>query len=55
MKVWDFAAGALLVTEAGGFVNDFNGNENVFSSHNIVAGNMSCVKAINKEIEKSFI
>ena len=55
MKVWDFAAGALLVMEAGGFVNDFNGDENVFSSHNIVAGNMSCVKAINKEIEKSFI
>jgi len=55
MKIWDFAAGALLVMEAGGFVNDFNGDENVFSSHNIVAGNMSCVKAINKEIEKSFI
>ena len=55
MKVWDFAAGALLVREAGGFINDFNGEEDVFSTHNIVAGNMSCVKAINQEIKKSFI
>ena len=55
MKIWDFAAGALLVIEAGGFINDFNGNEDVFSSHNIVAGNMACVKAINKEIKNSLI
>ena len=55
MKVWDFAAGALLVREAGGFINDFNGEEDVFSSHSIVAGNMACVKAINKEIKKSFV
>ena len=55
MKVWDFAAGALLVREAGGFINDFYGEEDVFSTHNIVAGNMSCVKAINEEIKKSLI
>ena len=55
MKLWDFAAGALLVMEAGGFVNDFNGNEDLFSSHHLVAGNMSCVKAINEEITKSLI
>ena len=55
MKVWDFAAGALLVREAGGFINDFNGEEDVFSSHSIVAGNMACVKDINKEIKKSFV
>tara|TARA_B100000035_G_C20934586_1_gene524625 strand:+ start:201 stop:992 length:792 start_codon:yes stop_codon:yes gene_type:complete len=53
MKTWDFAAGALLVMEAGGFVNNFKGDENVFSSHHLVAGNMSCVKAINQEIKKS--
>ena len=55
MKLWDFAAGALLVMEAGGFVNDFNGNDDLFSSHHLVAGNMSCVKAINEEIKKSLI
>ena len=55
MKLWDFAAGALLVMEAGGFVNDFNCNEDLFSSHHLVAGNMSCVKAINEEIKKSLI
>jgi myo-inositol-1(or 4)-monophosphatase len=53
MKLWDFAAGALLVTEAGGFITNFNGDEDVFSSHHIVAGNMACVKAINEEIKNS--
>jgi myo-inositol-1(or 4)-monophosphatase len=53
MKLWDFAAGALLVMEAGGFITNFNGDEDVFSSHHIVAGNMACVKAINEEIKNS--
>ena len=55
MKVWDFAAGALLVREAGGFINAFNGDEDVFTSHSIVAGNMACVKAINKEVKNSLV
>lgn len=36
---WDIAAGALLVTEAGGLVGDFEGNETYLDSGNIVAGN----------------
>lgn len=55
MKLWDFAAGAILVMEAGGFVNNFAGQEDVFSSHHLVAGNESCVNAIKKEIDKSLV
>ena len=36
---WDFAAGALLVLEAGGLVGDFQGNETYLQSGHIVAGN----------------
>lgn len=34
---WDFAAGALLITEAGGLVGDLEGNDGYMQSGNIVA------------------
>ena len=37
LAVWDIAAGALLVTEAGGLVTDMWGNENYLKSGDIVA------------------
>jgi myo-inositol-1(or 4)-monophosphatase len=39
LKPWDIAAGALLITEAGGLVGDLEGNENFMQSGDIVAGN----------------
>ncbi len=36
---WDMAAGILLVREAGGFVSDGNGKDNMFESRSIIAGN----------------
>ena len=39
LSIWDIAAGALLVQEAGGMVGDFEGNENWVESGNIVGGN----------------
>jgi len=36
---WDIAAGALLITEAGGMVGDLEGNDGYLDSGNIVAGN----------------
>ncbi len=39
LSIWDIAAGALLVQEAGGLVGDFQGNETYLKSGNIVAGN----------------
>ena len=46
LKPWDFAAGELLVREAGGLVCDFTGNHNYMMSGNIVAGNPRVVKAM---------
>lgn len=36
---WDMAAGALLITEAGGLVSDFQGEPNYLEKGEIVAGN----------------
>jgi myo-inositol-1(or 4)-monophosphatase len=36
---WDFAAGALIVREAGGFVTDLTGNDRNLAAGPIVAGN----------------
>jgi myo-inositol-1(or 4)-monophosphatase len=38
LKVWDIAAGALLVTEAGGLVSDWEGVTGLPVTGNIVAG-----------------
>lgn len=39
LKPWDLAAGALLVTEAGGMVGNLLGNDGYLESGNIVAAN----------------
>jgi myo-inositol-1(or 4)-monophosphatase len=38
LSKWDIAAGALLITEAGGLVGDLQGNDHYLESGNIVAG-----------------
>jgi myo-inositol-1(or 4)-monophosphatase len=50
LKLWDFAAGILLIKEAGGLVGDFQGSDNYLSSGNIVAGNSKLFKALVQEI-----
>jgi myo-inositol-1(or 4)-monophosphatase len=52
MKHWDFAAGALLVKESGGFVTDLFGDDNFTSSHHIVAANKKCNEIILNDILK---
>jgi myo-inositol-1(or 4)-monophosphatase len=39
LKPWDMAAGLILVREAGGFVTDCNGADDLFAAGHIVAGN----------------
>jgi len=46
LKPWDMAAGALLVTEAGGLVSDFNGGNDFLENGNIVCGNPKCFKQV---------
>lgn len=40
LSVWDFAAGALLVQEAGGVVSDIRGGSGHFESGNVVVANV---------------
>ena len=46
IKPWDMAAGMILVREAGGFVSDCDGGDEMFEKGNIAAGN----EAIQKEL-----
>ena len=39
LKLWDIAAGTLIVREAGGFVADFSSRDTVLQNGNIVAAN----------------
>jgi myo-inositol-1(or 4)-monophosphatase len=47
---WDFAAGTLLVREAGGLVSDLSGGERFFDTGNVVAGGTKVHGAILKTI-----
>ncbi len=38
LKAWDIAAGSLLITEAGGIITDFWGEENHLDNGNVVGG-----------------
>ncbi len=38
-KIWDIAAGSILIREAGGFISDFVGGNTYLSSGEIVTGN----------------
>lgn len=40
LSAWDFAAGALIVREAGGVVSDIRGGNRHLESGNVVAGNL---------------
>jgi myo-inositol-1(or 4)-monophosphatase len=39
LQPWDLGAGVLLVSEAGGLLSDWNGDEAWTESGNLVAGN----------------
>ena len=49
---WDMAAGALLVSEAGGLVGDFDGGANHLKNGNIVAGSPKCFKQLCKVVKR---
>ena len=48
IKIWDYAAGVIIVREAGGKVTDFTGNDNMADSHHVIASN----GVIHEEIKK---
>ncbi len=45
LKAWDVAAGLVIVREAGGFVSDLNGGDNILDSGDVLAANPTLHKA----------
>ena len=39
LQAWDIAAGQIIVRKAGGIVSGFEGQDNAFTSRNVVCGN----------------
>ena len=52
LNIWDVAAGALIVRQAGGIVTDFSGRDNFLSGGEIIAGNPHVQPEMKKVIEK---
>jgi len=46
LSPWDMAAGLLMVREAGGFVSDLEGREDIFGKGEIIAGNETMQREI---------
>jgi myo-inositol-1(or 4)-monophosphatase len=46
IKSWDIAAGSILVREAGGFISDCDGGDEMMTKGHIVAGNEAIQKAV---------
>ncbi|MCF7983362.1 MAG: inositol monophosphatase [Thiohalocapsa sp.] len=51
LSPWDFAAGALLVAEAGGTVTDLAGGDRFFETGNIVAGGLKIHRAMLERLK----
>ncbi len=52
MNPWDLGAGMLMIREAGGFVSDKSGGQEIFSTKGIVAGNEAIHGALLKTLKK---
>ena len=52
LSSWDIAAGILLVREAGGFVSDMDGAQNMLDNGEVVAGNELIQRALLKTVKK---
>ncbi len=55
LQPWDMAAGLLMIREAGGFVSDMSGGQDMLESGGIVAGNEIIQKALLAQISKPYI
>jgi len=48
LRIWDIAAGALMIREAGGRISDFQGGDGYLHSGHVVAGNPRIYAALSK-------
>ena len=52
LSAWDIAAGILLIREAGGFVSDFDGGQDMLEGGSVVTGNEVIHRALLKTVKK---
>lgn len=52
LSAWDIAAGLLLIREAGGFVSDVDGGQDMLEAGSVVAGNEVIQRALLKAVKK---
>ncbi len=55
LQPWDMAAGLLMIREAGGFVSDASGGQDMLENGSVVAGNELIHKALLAQISKPYI
>ena len=53
IQPWDMAAGLLMVREAGGFVSDCDGGDEMMAKHNILAGNETMQKELLRVLKEA--
>ena len=53
LKPWDIAAGIIIVKEAGGFVTDMNGRDQVLETGSVIAANDSLHPALTKLLKSA--
>jgi len=53
LSPWDMAAGMILVREAGGFVSDLDGKDDIFAKKQIVAGNDTMHKELLRLLKEA--
>jgi myo-inositol-1(or 4)-monophosphatase len=53
LKPWDIAAGILLIREAGGYVTDLNGRDDMFEYGHLCAGNETIQKTLLERLRKA--
>ncbi|TPN28124.1 inositol monophosphatase [Mesorhizobium sp. B2-3-3] len=52
LSAWDIAAGLLLIREAGGFVSDMDGGQDMLDNGSVIAGNEIIQRALLKTVKK---
>ena len=52
LSAWDIAAGMLLIREAGGFLSDMDGGQDMLESGSLVAGNEAIHRGLAKTLKR---
>jgi myo-inositol-1(or 4)-monophosphatase len=53
LSSWDMAAGTLLVREAGGYVTDLDGADDMFAKGHIIAGNETMLRDLSRLLKRA--